>query len=824
MLIALVAVQCVFSQSLFQIRDVTGPGRQHPYNVLHYRIELSFDEPRKTILGKEIATLVPLAAPLKTVEFDAEDIFFNHIRLGRHELRFDSLATSIRVHLDREYSRQETLKIVFDYISTPKKGAYFVQPDSGYPHKPDQIWSQGEDMDNHHWFPCYDFPDDKATSEVILTVKLGQVAVSNGKLLGVKENAKEGTRIFHWTMVKPHSSYLVMFAVGDYAILSDTSGHVPLEYYVYKNEIDDARKCFEETPKIMAFFNARIGFPFPWEKYSQVCIADFMFGGMENTTATTLADYAAVCDSRARLDNSPVSLIAHELAHQWWGDVVTCRDWRHIWLNEGFASYFDPLYFEYSRGRDEFDLMIYRDQERAIDVDKNRSRKPIVSAGSYGENVYARGAAVLHMLRFTLGDSLFWRGIKHYITQHQFAPVETSDLQNSFEETSGRKLSWFFDEWLYNAGHPIFDVQYAWSESLKTISLSISQTQTLDSLTGIFRTPVDIEIIGRTSALTHRIVIASRDTTVLLPCAYEPTLVIFDKGNWILKELNFTKSKEEWAFQAERSANPVDRIQAIRHFVAVHDSSAIPLLAKIAVTDNCGGVKVEAMNSIASFPPKDEIFRLPMKSALLAEAENSSSKVRTTAITQLKNFEGNDVVAALRSALRDSSYYVVAAAIQSLEKVNPKKALNDIKAYVDTPSYRNVVANAALNALTTLDPDRAVDDALQKVRYGENVSGRRTALSVLMKFGGKRKEVLAAYEALTTDKNPDLRMTAVVALASARNSQLPMTSRALRLVSFMGLLSIAFLVIVYLFFRARRKRPSRQMEEEVAEPKKDTLP
>jgi HEAT repeat protein len=230
------------------------------------------------------------------------------------------------------------------------------------------------------------------------------------------------------------------------------------------------------------------------------------------------------------------------------------------------------------------------------------------------------------------------------------------------------------------------------------------------------------------------------------------------------------------------------------------------------------------MNSIASFPPKDEAFRLPMKSALLAEAENSSSKVRTTAITQLKNFEGNDVVAALHSALRDSSYYVVAAAIQSLEKVNPKKALNDIKAYVDTPSYRNVVANAALNALTTLDPDRAVDVALQKVRYGENVSGRRTALSVLTKFGGKRKEVLAAYEALTTDKNPDLRITAVFALASARNSQLPMTSRALLLISFMGLLSIAFLVIVYLFFRARRKRPSHQIEEKAAKTKRDELP
>jgi Aminopeptidase N len=807
--------------------NVEGPERF--YDVLDYSIKLSFDEPQRTIFGNVTTTLVPLTAPLKMIEFDAEDISFKHVRLGTQDLKFDSLASSIRIHLGRAYTYRETLKISIDYVSTPKKGAYFVEPDSGYPHKPRQIWTQGEDMDNHHWFPCYDFPNDKSTSEVTLTVRSDQEAISNGKLVSVKEDRKARTKTFHWEMRKPHSSYLVMFAVGDYAVLTDKAGSIPLEYYVYKNETADARECFKETPKIMEFFSKRIGYSYPWEKYAQVCLADFMYGGMENTTATTLADYAAVHDARARIDNSTVSLIAHELAHQWWGDVVTCKNWRHLWLNESFASYFDPLYFEYSRGRDEFDFMMYRDQHAALEADKNLSRKPIVSAGSYSANVYSRGAAVLHMLRFTLGDSLFWSVIKRYITQHQFTPVETDDLRRSAEEASGKHLRWFFDQWVYKAGHPIFDVRYKWSDSARTISLTVRQAQSLDSLTGVFQTPVDIEVTAATGNTTHRITIASRETTVTLFCPDLPRLVIFDKGNWLLKELTFEKSKEEWAYQAQYANNPIDRLRAIQHFVAVHDSSVIPLLAAIASTDNFWGVRIEAINSAGSFKTENDSVRSPIRRALLDQSRNALSKIRSAAVSQLKDFAGSDIVAALRYSFQDSSYAVVAEAIQSLAKVDSTNATSLISAYVNTPSYRNIIGNAALNALVTLDPARAIDVALEKVRYGENVSGRRPALSILTKLGGNRKDVLAAYAALLNDKNLELRSTAAIALAgiqnASRHSFLVRLADVLRrrglMTGLFGLLILAFASVVYIFLRTPWKTVSAKDGAEIREEKKN---
>jgi aminopeptidase N len=806
-------------------------GPERFYDVLHYSIKLSFDEPQKTIFGNVTTTLVPLAAPLKMIEFDAEDISFKHVRLGTQDLKFDSLASSVRIHLRRAYTHRETLKISIDYVSMPKKGAYFVEPDSGYPHKPRQIWTQGEDMDNHHWFPCYDFPDDKATSEVTLIVQSDQEAISNGKLASVKEDRKAGTKTFHWEMNKPHSSYLVMFAVGDYAVLTDKAGSVPLEYYVYKNETADARECFKETPKIMEFFSKRIGYPYPWEKYAQVCIADFMYGGMENTTATTLADYGAVYNARARIDNSPVSLIAHELAHQWWGDVVTCKNWRHLWLNEGFASYFDPLYFEYSRGRDEFDYVMYKDQQAALNTDKTLPHKPIVSVGSYGVNVYSRGAAVLHMLRFTVGDSLFWSAIRRYIVQHQFTPVETNDLRRSAEEASGKHLGRFFDQWVYKAGHPIFDVRYKWSDSARTISLTVRQTQSLDSLTGVFQTPVDIEVTTATGNTTHRITIASRETTVTLPCPDSPWLVIFDKGNWLLKELTFEKSKEEWAYQAQYANNPIDRVRAIQHFVAVHDSSVIPLLAAIARTDNFWGVRVEAIKSADSFKMGDNRLLLPIRRALFDQARNTSSGIRSAAVSQLKDFSGRDVVSALYSALQDSSYTVVAEAIRSLANVNPANATSLISAQVNTPSYRNIIGNAALNALAAIDPDKAIDVALEKVRHSQDVSERRSAVSILTRVGGNRKDVLAAYAALLSDKNLELRSSAVVALSLAEYQNASRRSFFAKLVDafrhskliagLFGLLIVAFAGVIYSFLRTPWKTISSKDGADTREEKKN---
>ncbi|TLY27293.1 MAG: M1 family metallopeptidase [Ignavibacteria bacterium] len=382
------------AQSVFPVRD-DGEARNRTYHVVHYKIEVSFDEKKKSVIGKTQVTLVPFLSEFKNIELDAEQLDIHSVTLGLGKpARYEVEPKMLVVHLDKPYSYGDTITVAVEYSCTPKKGLYFTQPDSGYPDKHWQIWSQGEDMDNHFWFPCYDYPNDKATSELIATVRKNYTVLSNGELVSVKENKKDSTKTFFWRENKPHSSYLITIAAGDYAILHDKAGKLPLQYYVFRDDTVDARMCFRQTPDMVKFFNEKIGYSYPWEKYAQVLITDFIEGGMENTSATSLLDWATVYDARQRLDNTPTGLIAHELAHQWWGDVVTCKDWRHLWLNESFASYFDPLYHEYWLGEDEFQMMMLNDQLAGVHVDTAVGRKPIVSVGSYGTNVYPRGAAV----------------------------------------------------------------------------------------------------------------------------------------------------------------------------------------------------------------------------------------------------------------------------------------------------------------------------------------------------------------------------------------------------------------------------------------------
>jgi aminopeptidase N len=749
------------AQALFPVREASGEPRNRSYDVLHYKIDVTIDDRKKSIAGTVTTTLVPFLPQLQTIELDAEKMNIRRVWMGTKTLKFTVLPRTLEIRLDKPYSYKDTLAISVQYSCAPKKGLYFTQPDSGYPDKPFQIWTQGEDMDNHFWFPCYDFPNDRATSEVIATLRSNYTVVSNGTLLSMREDKENGTRTFHWSQSTPHVSYLIMLAAGNYAVLKDQVGKLPLEYYVYPKHVEDAKVCFAETPKMIDFYNKLIGVDYPWEKYAQVLIADFIVGGMENTSATSLMDVATVFDARTRLDESPVSLIAHELSHQWWGDLVTCKDWRHLWLNEGFASYFDPLYFEYSRGWEEFEYIMSQAQQSGINSDKHMGRKPVVSVGSYGANLYPRSASILHMLRFTLGDDMFWRAIRHYIRKHQYTTVETNDLKVAIEEATGQNLYWFFDQWLYGAGHPIFDVSYAWSDSAKAVRLKVTQIQTIDSLTGVFRTPVLIEVVTPLGNLLDTLNILTGDTVYTIEAPAQPRLVLFDKGNWLLKDLKFQKSREEWFFQAEKAASPVDRLSALKTLTQGSDSDdVIPLFSRLALQDPYWVVRSKALSALDdSFTQSDSMKQI-IKTTCLAAARDPKSQVRSAAVAGLGARRGDDVVSALHAALKDSSYVVVASALRSLAKADSAHAEPILLAHLDMPSHNNGIANAALSMLGLVDSVRAVDVALQKVRYGEHPWTRYTALWVLGRHGKNRKDVVPLLMTLLHDKTTYIRSTA----------------------------------------------------------------
>ncbi len=751
------------AQPLFSIHE-HGEAPSRTYDVLHYNIEVALDLEKKSVTGKVATTLVPFTADFSAVVFDAEKMKIQRAMLGSRELRFETDEKKLTIHLDRSYSSKDTVTLSIEYACTPKRGMFWSGPDSAYPRRHWQVWSQGEDMTNHFWFPCYDFPNDKSTSEVTATVDKRLTVLSNGKLIDVRENKTAGTKIFHWKESKPHASYLIMVAAGEYAVLRDRAGKLPLEYYVYPEDTLNARICFQQTPDMITFFNEKIGFSYPWEKYGQIILQDH-FGGMENTSATTLSDVSTVFDARVRLDNSPVGLIAHELAHQWWGDVVTCKDWRHLWLNESFASYFEPLYREHLLGKDEFTHEMYGSQQAGIYVDTARGRKPVVSVDSYGENIYPRGAAILHMLHFVLGDQLFWKGINHYITKHQFTPVETNDLKLAFEEATGQNLYWFFDEWLYKAGHPIFNVSYQWSDSAKAIFLKVSQTQTMDSLTGLFQMPVDIEVTAASASVTHRVNILTKDTTFTLPCATKPELVIFDKGTWLIKELKFDKSPDEWAYQAALASNPVDRILALQELARLSNNERfVPVFISRMNDDPFWIVRREAISQSGKIEIKEASLKEQLKNALLAATRQQKSAIRDAAVGQLGKYKGSDVVETLRAALQDSSYNVISTALRSLAKADSTNVMPTLKTYLDYPSFRNRVSSAALNTIATIDSTQAIALSLERAKYGVEAGTRFTALGILRKYGKGRNDVLSFSLSLLNDKNEGIRSTAARAL------------------------------------------------------------
>lgn len=765
LLLALCIATPLVAQELFPVRDGGEPADRQ-YDVLHYRIAVTIDEPARSVHGTVTTTLIPFPPDLRTLTFDAEEMTVHRATLGKNTpLKFTQQEKTITLDLDRAYGHRDTLRVSIEYSCTPRKGLYFIQPDSAYPQRPRQIWSQGEDMDNHFWFPCHDFPDDRATSEMLITVPRELTALSNGALVDVKEDAKAKTKTFHWKESVPCVSYLIMLAAGEYSIIKDKAGSVPLLYYVYPGQEADAKVCFRETPAILKFFADKIGFPYVWEKYAQVLIHEFIVGGMENASATSLADDATVFDARARIDENPSSLIAHEFSHQWWGDVVTCRDWRHLWLNESFASYFDLLYHEATRGQDHFAMSVFESQRAGINTDKTMGRKPIVSIGSYAANLYPRGASVLHMLRFLLGEEMFWRSMNHYITKHRLGVVETNDLKVAIQEATGQNLYWFFDQWVYKAGYPVYKTSQEWDAGTRTLRLSVTQEQKQDSLTGIFRMPVDIAITTAAGTTTHRVWNQSADTVYTFALPSEPTLVVFDRGNWILKEMNVDQSFDAWVLQAETAQNPAVRYRALEHLGTVDDSArVIPVVIGRARNDASPGVRREAVQMLGMVSGGSNPTRDDVKRALLDAVRDPVASVRTSAVPFLTDSGDTEIIATLHRILKDSSYVMVARALRALSKADPAHAETVLVQHLDVPSHRDVIASTALSALADVAPARARDEAMQRVTYGHPQPVRTTAITLLRRQAARGKGSASTFIPLLTDRNVWLRTSAVNAL------------------------------------------------------------
>ncbi len=415
--------------------------RIRSFDVQHIKAEITLDAAKKQVRGQVTHTLASIDPILEKVVLDCgPKIEIASITIGPEGARtaFEHKKDDAKlIVMLKEPRRQgEAFDVTIAYSAVPDQGLQFVEPDPAHPDRPLAIWTQGEAEETHHWLPCYDYPNDRATTEMIVTVARPLSVVSNGTLVETRENA-DGARTFHWNMEQAHSSYLITVAASEFAVFHDKLGDLPVDYYVLK-DVDEAtaRRFMGKTPRMVAFFNEATGQPYPYSKYAQICLPEFN-GGMENTSATSMTD-AALLDEVEALERDHDGLVAHELAHQWFGDLTTCKDWSHIWLNEGFASYFDPLFTERDRGEDEFRIRM-RDQLRAYLGSDRQYRRPIVESRYAAPTqlfdgvAYAKGGATLHMLRGWLGDENWWKGIRGYVADWKLQVVETEDFRKSVE-------------------------------------------------------------------------------------------------------------------------------------------------------------------------------------------------------------------------------------------------------------------------------------------------------------------------------------------------------------------------------------------------------
>ncbi|MCA1638328.1 MAG: M1 family metallopeptidase, partial [Acidobacteria bacterium] len=516
------------------------------YDVQHYTIRVSFDRAAKTVSGDTTVRIKPLKRDFRAIDLDAAEIDFESVKLEpeNKNLVFRTAGEKIFITLDKAYSPQDLINIRFKYSAKPKKGVYFIDElkEDGQIVRARQIWTQGEPNEAHHWFPSYDFPDDKATSEQFLTIGKNETAIANGELIETTENTNE-TKTVHYKMPIAHSTYLTSFVIGTYSKVSDSYKNIPLGFYIYPGKEAVAQKAFGKTKDMMRVFEELTGVEFPYNKYDQTIVANFQFGGMENITATTLADSEILLVEFGFAGNIVEDLVSHELAHSWFGNLVTCKNWSELWLNEGFATYMEAAYREKMYGRADYLRKIGSDAEQFIindAVNKNRFGLFNQTAGNVSglfDNpaiTYNKGGAVVHTLRETVGTENFWKAINVYLNRHKFGNVESTDLQKAMEEVSSMNLDWFFAQWIYGGGHPKLNVKQVYNPKTKVLTLTVAQIQTPDKLTvSAFRLPMDVTVTTVKGTKTENIEIKKRLETFSLKLDGKPSKIVLDKDEKI---------------------------------------------------------------------------------------------------------------------------------------------------------------------------------------------------------------------------------------------------------------------------------------------------
>jgi aminopeptidase N len=643
--------------------------------LVHTKLEVRFDYDKAFMYGKEWLTLQPHFYATDSVLLDAKGMEIKEVAImkgaTKTPLKYKYDGMQINIKLDKTYMGAEKYTLYFDYVSKPNevkaagsaaitdaKGLYFINPKGEEKDKPTQIWTQGETEANSVWMVTIDKPNQKTTEEISMTVPNKYVTLSNGLLISKKVNA-DGTRTDNWKMDLPHAPYLFFMGVGDFAIVKDTYKGKEVSYYVEKNQEQYARRVFGNTPEMMKFFSEKLAVDYPWQKYNQIVGRDYVSGAMENTTAT-LHQESAYQNNRQLVDgNSWEETIAHELFHQWFGDLVTAESWSHLTVNESFANYSEYLWNEYKYGPDAAYEHNVEDMQGYIasgGEKKDLVRFHYADKEDMFDGVsYNKGGRILNMLRNYVGDDAFFKSLNNYLTTNKFKAGEAGQLRLAFEETTGMDMNWFWNQWYYGSGHPKLKIDYLYDDAAGKASVIIEQTQKSGK---VFKIPMAVDVYTGTDKKRYNVVVENKIDTLYFNYTTKPTLINVDADKLLLCEKTDNKTEDNFIAQFKNAKNYVDRKEAIDFFA----KKSSPELAK-GLSDKFGGLKILTMQKLGTSPYKADKVVLGQIEDL---TKSSNKKVKAAAISYLVKNGDTKYLSIYQAAVNDSSYRVAGAALKGV--------------------------------------------------------------------------------------------------------------------------------------------------------------
>lgn len=724
------------------------------YHTSHVKIELTLDFQSKRISGACTLDIEPLRKDLERARFDACEMEVSSVYVDGRGAEFEYDNSVLQVELAE--SGNHSVRI--EYSAVPRDGLFFVGPDKEHPGKEVQAWTHSEAEAARYWYPCHDHPGDRSTSEVVLTVPKGFRVISNGVLVGTKEDGSAVT--YHWREDVPHVTYLTSFVAGRFGEMTQEVQGVRLVYNFPESKRGDVLRYFGETPKVIEVLGELARMKYPYPKYDQTTVEDFVAGGEENIDATTLAmNYYPDKDSEEDFQTTyasptqrPVDLVAHEAAHQWFGDLVTCSDWAHAWLNEGFASYFQELYLEKTRGVDEMTWHLDTRCGDYFDEDSDGYRRAIVERNYvwpddlFDSHLYPKGASMLHELRFLMGDDAFFKGISAYLKTFAYSVADTDDFRKAMERSSGLQLEEFFEQAFYKPGHPEFEVRYSWDDAGRVATLTVRQTQRTDDGTPVFKLPCEIVFYVSEERRSFRVYLDSPEQTLSFSLPSRPTIVEFDPRRWLLKKVKFEKSLDLLLNQLEGSEDAWSRTEAAKDLGKMRNGRAVGGLAEAAAKEQFWYVRASALKALGEVGTKEAL------EALLLFGTPGDRRVRRGVAEALGYFgdeKARNLLLMLLNA--DVSPYVRCEAALALGKSWPEGAFPHLKEAMKVHTPNETLAEACLAAMGKIEGEEAGTLIRESLPYGRPTRVRVGALKAIKERGEVLEQEVPVLRSILED-------------------------------------------------------------------------